>query len=57
MGDFNEEPTDKKISGFLTENDLYNHIRENTCFKSEKGKCIDLILSNKRSSLQHSTHS
>ena len=41
------------MTAFLSEHHLFNHMKNKTCFKSEKGSCIDLILSNKKHSLQH----
>ena len=43
LGDFNLEPTDSALMGFLDSNNLTNLIKTNTCFKG-KGSCIDLIL-------------
>ena len=53
-GDFNAEPSSANLKTFLETHALYSHINENTCFKSEKGSCIDLILSNQKYSFQHS---
>ena len=36
---------------------MYNHHNHKTCWKSERGTCIDLILSNKTFSLQHTSTS
>ena len=46
IGDFNLEPTDSALMGFLDSNSLTNLIKANTCFKG-KGSCIDLILTNR----------
>lgn len=54
VGDFNAEPWSGNLKPFLETHGLYSHINENTCFKSEKGSCIDLILSNQKYSFQHS---
>ena len=51
LGDFNLEPTDSALMGFLDSNNLTNLIKTNTCFKG-KGSCIDLILSNRESSFK-----
>ena len=51
--DFNSNPQTPAISNFISENSLFNHMKDKTCFKSDKGTCIDLILSNKKYSLQH----
>ena len=52
-GDFNAEPQDAKMKTFLDANTLHSHHNIKTCWKSAKGTCIDLILSNKKFSLQH----
>ena len=52
-GDFNAEPNDPEISNFLLSNQLHNHMKEKTCWKSTKGSCIDLFLSNKKYSLMN----
>ena len=45
LGDFNLEPTDSALMGFLDSNSLTNLIKTTICFKS-KCSCIDLILTN-----------
>ena len=51
LGNFNLEPTDSALMGFLDSNSFINLIKTNTCFKG-KGSCIDLILSNRESSFK-----
>ena len=51
MGDFNLEPSDSALMGFLSSNNLTNLIKTNTCFKG-KGSCIDLILTNRKLSFK-----
>ena len=51
LGDFNLEPTDPALMGFLDSNSLTNLIKANTCFKG-KGSCIDLILTNRKFSFK-----
>ena len=51
-GDFNSEVTEPKMSEFIDENSLYSHHSLKTCWKSENGSSIDLILSNRKFSLQ-----
>ena len=53
IGDFNEEPTSESMTAFFSSQNLYCHIKQNTCYKSPEGTCIDLILSNKILSFQH----
>ena len=52
-GDFNASPENPDIQRFLDANDFYNHHSFKTCWKSDNGSCIDLILSNQKHSLQH----
>ena len=47
LGDFNMQPTNQILKKFLEDNGFVNLIKSNTCFKSEPGSCIDLILTNK----------
>ena len=44
------EPNDKNLSPLLEEHNLYNLIKGPTCFKSCQGRCIDLLLTNKKHS-------
>ena len=53
MGDFNSEPQDPVLKSFCVKHDFYNHIKSPTCWKSNSGKCSDLILSNQKSSLMN----
>ena len=52
VGDFNLEPENELLKNFMNANDLYNLVKEKTCFKSENGTCIDLILTNRKHSFQ-----
>ena len=54
IGDMNLEPNKSPMSDFISNYSLHNLITKPTCFKSEKRTCIDLILTNKKSCLQHS---
>ena len=47
FGDFNEEISEKNMSNFLDSFSLKSLIKKPTCFKSENGRCIDLILTNR----------
>ena len=44
-------PNNQHLCSLLEKNDLINIIKGPTCFKWSKGRCIDLILKNKRRSL------
>ena len=48
IGDFNTEPTNTKLKAFFENQLLYCHVKFKTCWKSEQGSCIDLILSNQK---------
>ena len=45
------EPNNQHLRSLLEKDDLINIIKGATCFKSSRGRCIDLILTNKRHSL------
>ena len=51
MGDFNSEPSDIPIEAFCDSYNLYNLVKEKTCFKGQP-KCYDLILTNCKNSFQ-----
>lgn len=48
LGDFNTETTNIYLENFIENYSLYNLIKTPTCFKSAAGKCIDLILTNRK---------
>ena len=50
----NLEESNKDLKNLLNDYNLTNLIRNNTCFKSARGTCIDLLLTNKKASFQHS---
>ena len=54
LGDFNLEPDDIALSSLIQDHDLYDMIKHPTCFKSSKGRCIDLIFTNRKHSFMHS---
>ena len=54
LGDFNDTPVSNEISTFISDYGLYSLINSPTCFKSSDGRCIDLILTNKKHSFQKS---
>ena len=56
MGDFNTEPTESAMGGFMNIYNLKKLIKGPTCYKNpDKPSCIDLILTNKSRSF-HSFH-
>ena len=54
IGDFNMEPNDSDRVTLTHDHNLHNLIKGKTCFKSQYGRCIDLILTNKKHSLMKS---
>ena len=52
MGDFNQEPSEEGIETFCNIHNLYNLVREKTCFKGPP-KCYDLILTNSKHNFQN----
>ena len=52
-GDFNIEPDNPDMSRFLAAHQFHNHMSEKTCWKSQNGSCIDLIISNNKNSLMN----
>ena len=53
IGDFNAEPQSLDIGNFMINHEFYNHMKTKTCWKSPKGTCIDLVLSNRKFSLKN----
>ena len=53
MGDFNTEEHDADRSNFLETYNLKNLMKKPTCFKSDRPRSIDLILTNRVSSFQN----
>ena len=53
IGDINSELKHGKLDPFLDTHMLNSHLNSNTCFKSDQGSCIDLILSNQKYRLQY----
>ena len=54
LGDFNDTVAGAEISSLIANQGLHSFISGPTCFKSSDGRCIDLILSNRKYSLQKS---
>ena len=52
MGDFNVEPTDPSMINLCDSYDLFNLVKEPTCFKGPP-KCYDLILTNCKHNFQN----
>ena len=56
IGDFNCEDTEPVLSEFLDQYDQKNIVKEPTCFKNpDNPSCIDLFITNRASSFQHTT--
>ena len=55
LGDFNVEETDECLQNFLNTYNMKNLVKELTCYKAETPRCIDLILTNRNQSMQHTT--
>ena len=53
-GDFNIEVTDKNLIPLIEAYEFYSLIKKATCFKSKKGRCIDLMLTNRKHSFMKS---
>ena len=49
IGDFNESETSPVVDSFLDKQKCKNIIKNKTCFKSDKGSCIELILKSRPS--------
>ena len=53
-GDFNMEVTNKNLIPLNEAYELYSLTKKPTCFKSKKGRCIELMLTNRRHSFMKS---
>ena len=53
LGDFNLTDTNKYLADFITLFNLEGLINTHTCFQYKKPRCIDLILTNKKSSFKN----
>ena len=53
IGDFNLQPSELVLIDFMDNYNLINLVKENTCYKSTQGTCIDLILTNKSRCFQN----
>ena len=52
LGDFNLESSNPSIVLFMNNQNLFNLVKSNTCFKG-KGSCIDLILASRKYSFKN----
>ena len=48
MGDFNTLADDKNFHAFYEGHDLFDLIKDKTCFKFASGTCTDLIFTNRK---------
>ena len=48
LGDFNIEAENKAMKGVLQEHTFYNLMKQNTCFKGNRGSCKDLLIPNSK---------
>ena len=48
MGDFHTQPDDKNFRAFYEGHDLFDLIKDKSCFKSASGTCIDLIFTSRK---------
>jgi len=56
VGDFNREVSDSHLQDFMLNFGLSNIVKDKTCFKNPRNpSCIDLFLTNKPRSFQHTT--
>ena len=53
MGDFNTEEKDQNIRNFMESYNLKNIVKAPTCFKSDRTRTIDMILTNRASNFQN----
>ena len=54
LGDMNMEIHETVLKTRIQERELYSLIKSPTCFKSTRGRCIDLLLTNSKYSFQES---
>ena len=56
IGDYNSEETDPQLSRFLHQYEAKNLVKDPTCFKNpDNPSCIDLLITNKCQSFQHTS--
>ena len=49
MGDFNANESNPAMETFLSQQKCKKIIKSKTCYKSQEGSCIDLIITNRHS--------
>ena len=54
MGDFNANEINPAMETFLNQDKCKNIIKSKTCYKSQEGSCIDLIITSRHSLHQYS---
>ena len=54
IGDFNMEVNENNLAQLILDYNLFSLQKGPTCFKSANGRCIDLVLTNKKHSFFHS---
>ena len=54
LGDFNMEMNDNALALLVEAYKLYSLVKGSTCFKSKRGRCIDLMLTNRKPSFMES---
>ena len=54
MGDFNANESNPAMETFLNQHKCKNIIKSKTCYKSQEGSCIDLIITSRHSLHQFS---
>ena len=48
FGDMNMEVTETNLQSFIDQQELYSMVKSPTCFKGRAGRCIDLMLTNRK---------
>ena len=49
MGDFNANEGNPAMETFLSQHKYKNIIKSKTCYKSQEGSCIDLVITSRHS--------
>ena len=48
FGDINMEVTETSLQSFIDQQELHSLVKSPTCFKGRAGKCIDLMITNRK---------